>query len=319
VPALPRSVPGVADVEILRGDLAEYGPPDLLVEVPHAADQPEDYAALRRLLKGALPQDLEHFFFVNTDVGALAVGRAVAEAVVAADPRRSALVLACRVPRTFVDCNRNLDAGPGGSLATGGLTPGLPPYITHPADQALLTERHRAYVALTDAACAAVLGAGGQALVPHSYAPRTVGIDQVDDQIVQKLHRVYAPGLADSWPLRPQVDLITRDAEGRRLCPDGAVEALLAAYGALGVEAVENGTYWLHPATRAATLSARYPGRLLCLELRRDLLVQAWTPFAPMACDPAAVARLSAPLVEFYLRALHGAPGKSGPRSAGAP
>ena len=98
MPALFRSVPGVADVEILRGRLAEDGPPDLLVEVPHAADRLEDYTAVRRLLKGVLPQDLEHFFFVNTDVGALAIGRTVARAVVAAAPHRSALVVACRVP-----------------------------------------------------------------------------------------------------------------------------------------------------------------------------------------------------------------------------
>ena len=148
---------------------------------------------------------------------------------------------------------------------------------------------------LTDQAYADLADADGFALVPHTYAPRTVGIDRVDHDIVDRLRAAWAPGVAETWPLRHPVDLITRDGAGARLCPEGAAEALTAAYGALDIEAAENGTYWLHPATRAALLSSRYPGRLLCLELRRDLVVQRWTPLQPLTVDPAAPAAWARP------------------------
>ena len=279
-----RSIPGVAHVVRLQGALAGEGtPPSLLVEVPHGADRPRHYHALAERLKGELPADLIDFFYVNTDVGAWDLGQAAAAAFLQRHPARSALLIRCLVPRTFIDCNRVL--GDPASLAEGGLTPGLQPYIHDPADQALLRGLHAAYVQLTDAAYRAVCGAGGLALCPHTYAPRSVGIEQVDADIVEALHRVYAPERAESWPLRAEVDLITRDEHGARQAPPGVVEAVTAGLTAEGLEVAENGTYWLHPASRAAQLAARHPQRLLCLELRRDKAVHTWDPFTPMRAD----------------------------------
>lgn len=271
--------------------------PDLLVELPHAAWRRAHFEAVRARLVGALPEGLIDFFFVNTDVGAEAVALALASALVEAEPRRSALVLACRVPRTFVDCNRVL-----GEQVTG-MTPGLAPYVNDPADQALLSELHRGYVEAADRWVDRVCGAGGVAISLHSYAPRTVPIEVITDRIVEDLHRVYAPELADTWPLRPEVDLISTDLDGKRLLSDALVEPCLRGYAALGLEVTEGRTYPLHPATQAARFAARHPGRTLCLELRRDLLVREWRPFAEMEVDPRAAERLAGPLLEAVRRA----------------
>ena len=99
------------------------------------------------------------------------------------------------------------------------------------------------------------------------------------------------------------VSLITDTPDGRDLSPPGLAAALIAAYAEEGLNAVRGGTYSLHPATAACASAQRWPGRLLCLELRRDLLVERWTPFSPMQAAPDAVARLSGPLIQ----ALHAA------------
>jgi hypothetical protein len=274
---LPTSVQGVAHVEVVRGGRAAPDVrPRLLVEVPHGADRALHYGLLEKRLQGPLP--------------------AVAQRYVEVQPSEAVLLVRCLVPRTFVDCNRELDAGAQGELGKGGVTAGIAPYITNPGDHALLRQLHARYISLVDDAYAAVVAPGGVALVPHTYAPRTVGIDKVDENIVSELHRVYAPGVVEGWPLRPEVDLITRDAAGASLCVPHAAERLAAALGAVGVSVEDSSTYFLHPATRAATLSARYPGRLLCLEVRRDLLVRAWTPFAEMDADPDKIARFAGPL-----------------------
>lgn len=302
---VPKSVAGVAHVEVLRGPGAAPGDaPTLLVEVPHGADRAIDYGLLERQLHGPLPAGLADFFFVNTDVGAWALGREIAERVIAARPHTVALLVRCLVPRTFVDCNRDLDTAYGGDLRTGGVTPGIPPYIENPADHALLRQLHARYISLTDDAYEVVMAAGGLAVVPHTYAPRTVGIEKVDHRIVEELHRVYAPDLVDTWPLRAEVDLITKTPEGERRCPEGSVDALVAGFAAEGLSAHEGDTYYLHPVTRAATLSDRYPGRLLCFEARRDLVVQQWTPFAEMQADDDKVARMARPVAAFLAGAL---------------
>src|SRR6202011_3940485 len=119
VPSI-ESISEVAEVErILGKDCDPSAPPALLVEVPHGADRRAHYEALRRRLVGDLPADLHIFFHVNTDIGAYDYGRRVAEQVVAALPRRSALVIRCLVPRTFIDTNRLEDAPE--KLANGGL------------------------------------------------------------------------------------------------------------------------------------------------------------------------------------------------------
>lgn len=291
------SIVGVADVVWVRGAQAAAAAPTLLVEVPHGADRLKDFERLRALLVGDLPDDLVAYFLVNTDVGAWDLGLAVARQLVAAEPTRVVVLVRSRIARTFVDCNRLADA-PQGDLAAGGLTAGLAPYIRHPDDQSLLLDLHRQYLALVDHWVARVCRADGLVLVPHSYAPRSVGIDVIDDDIGPRLRACWSAEQVERWPLRAPVDLITRTGDGRQWSPAGLVEQVIVAYRELGVQAVEGGTYSLHPSTVAYATSLRHPGRLLCLEVRRDLLVQAWTPFAEMQADPAAVERLAAPLVE---------------------
>lgn len=289
------SIPGVCEVERIRGARAGARP-DLLLEVPHGATRAADFERLRGALRGAYPADLRDFFFVNTDVGAPELARRVAERVVAADPRRSAAVIRCLVPRTFVDCNRiiDADAAPRASAA-GELTPGVHAWVRDPEDLALLLAHHRAYRACVEEACALVCGSGGRAVMVHSYAPRSVEVP-VDEHIVASLRAAYAPARRESWPLRAPVDLIVDTPDGTRLAAEDLVERVRAGYTAAGFEVALNGAYSLHPGTLASLLARRHPGRTLCLELRRDLLVPEFTPFAEMHVDPVKLERLAAPL-----------------------
>jgi hypothetical protein len=280
--ALPASIADVVDVELLRGSHANpEAAPDLLVEVPHGADQRSHYDRLRERLRGELPADLHLFFHVNTDVGAWAYGRATAEALLAADPSRSVLLIRSLIPRTFIDCNRRADYS-GGRLDQGALTPGIPSYVYDQGDRELLLELHGRYVDVARRAFEIVCGAGGLALVPHTYGPRSLGIEAVDERIVESLRWACAPDRHDSWPLRREIDLLTRDADGREWAPAGLEAELLAHFGEAGFEVVANDTYHLHPSTLGYEWSTTYPGRVLSLEVRRDLLVEAWLPFEEM-------------------------------------
>lgn len=304
--ALPlASIEGVAHVERLDGPGADpAAPPCLLVEVPHGADRRAHYDALRARLVGDLPADLHVFFHVNTDVGAWDYGRRVAERVVAASPGRSALLIRCLVPRTFIDTNRLEDASE--DLAKSGMTSGVAPYVRHPADLALLLGLHRAYVRLVERAVELVCGSGGFGLCPHTYGPRTMGIAAIDDRIVEELRRAHEPVAWASWPLRPEIDLITKDPDGVRRAPEQVTTELLAAYRALGLDAVECATYTMHPSTQGARWATRFPDRFLCLEVRRDLLVESYTPFEEMHTRPDAVARVAEPIaaaIDRWLRA----------------
>ncbi|MCA9540794.1 MAG: hypothetical protein KC620_17965 [Myxococcales bacterium] len=300
--ALPRSIEGVVHVELLRGAKAADAPPTLLVEVPHGADERAHYDALRTRLVGTLPDDLHVFFHLNTDVGAWAYGRAVAEAVVAAEPTRAALVLRCLIPRTFIDCNRPADFTGDTDLDKGGVTAGIPAYVRDPADRALLLDLHRRYVRVVEQAFAAVCGQGGLALLPHTYGPTTLGIARVDEDIVDLLRWAHEPERVDTWPMRAEIDLLTRDAEGKDWSPRGLEALLMQRFRAAGFDPRANDTYNLHPATLGHTWSVRYPKQVLCLEVRRDLLVPKWRPFEPMRADAARVARVVEVLAPALLR-----------------
>lgn len=290
------SIPHVADVERIDGAQADRAAaPTLLVEVPHGADERAHYDALRSRLVGDLPAELEIFFHVNTDIGAWQWGRQVAEAVVAADPRQSALVIRCLIPRTFIDTNRLETASD--DLSKAGLTAGVAPYVRHPKDIELLLSLHRAYVALTRRAYAAVCERGF-ALSPHTYGPRTMAIEKIDDSIVSALRKAHEPDEWAKWPVRPPIDFITKDPGGRRLAPEAMVDALLADFRALGIEAADSATYTLHPSAQGSHWAARYPDRFLCLEVRRDLLVEAYTPFVQMKVRPDAALRIAAPVAK---------------------
>ncbi len=273
------SIPEIVDVEVLRGrDAGHDDVPAFLVEVPHGADERRHYDRLRSRLQGALPDELHAFFHINTDVGAWAYGRRVAERLVALQTTRSAVVVRSLIPRTFIDCNRPATKA-GGDLAQGGLSAGIPSYVRDERDVVLLTDLHRQYVDVAGAAFAAVCGGGGLALVPHTYGPRSLGIKAVDDDSVKKLKWAGAPERESSWPLRADVDLLTRDGQKNELSPPGMEHTLLGAFVAAGFSTKANDTYYVHESSLAYTWSTTYPGQLICLEVRRDVLVPQWRPF----------------------------------------
>ena len=297
---LPTSLADVADVEVLRGARAG-GPAALLVEVPHGADR-ADYDALAARMVGALPADLHEFFSVNTDVGAWELGRRVAERVVAADPTRTAIAIRCRIPRTFIDTNRIEEATD--DLAAGGMTASVPAYVTDDRDRALLLGLHRRYVELVEQAHAA-LAPHAAVLLPHTYGPVTLGIDRVADDIVDKLRWAHEPDRLATWPVRHEVDLITRSDDGAVAASAALVAAVGDAYRALGIQVGENATYHLHPSTLAHRWATRFSERVFCLEVRRDLLVRQWTWNGANEVLPGSVDRFAAPIaaaIDAWLR-----------------
>lgn len=298
-----HSLPDVCDVHLVRG-VHGSGTPDVVLEVPHGATRAADFDRLRGALRGPFPDDLRDFFFVNTDVGAPELALRIAERVVAADPRRTAAVLRCLVPRTFVDCNRVIDPAEGPRRsAAGEVTPGVHAWVRDPADVAHLLALYGAYRSLVEAAVAAAVERGGTAWMVHTYAPRSIDVP-VDEEIVRRLREAYAPGNLERWPLRPSVDLIVDTPEGRRLADPALVDRVRARLSAEGFDVALGGAYALHPATLAAHLAARHPGRTLCFEVRRDLLVREFTPFDEMHAEPMKVDRVAAPLAAALLDAL---------------
>ena len=297
-------IPGVCEVawHPPAGDANhDTSGPALLIEVPHGATRPRDYPDLRARLVGALPDDLDHFFYVNTDIGAPECADWLARAL--AERGHGVLILRCGVPRTFIDCNR-VAAGALPGVVVDGLTPAVASYIHEPADEQLLTDLHVRYHALVARAYARVCGRGGLALQLHTYAPRSVGIDVIDADIVRALHRAYEPATYATWPERPPVDLITAGPDARVLAHPGLVAATITGYRELGIEVGENITYRLHPATMGYHYAAHYPAQLLCVEMRRDLLADPFIPFGESFINPTKVARMTAPLLTATADAL---------------
>ena len=288
----PASIPGIVDVMVLRGTRGA-AEPDLVIEIPHGATETVDFTRVADRLTSPLPEGLVDFFHVNTDAGAPELAAEAAARLVAADATRTVAILRCRVPRTFLDCNRRLDATPE-DFKAGKVTPGTMPWITSPADRALLRDAYDRYVGAVDAA-AASLRADGAFLMLHTYAPRTVDV-QIDADIVKNLRRAYEPDLAETWPLRPELDVIGRAPDGSDLAPSAVVAALRAALAPLGLTVADSATYPLHPSTLAYHRVLAHPGRALCLAVRRDLLAEPFAPFSQMNIDAGKVARLAGPL-----------------------
>jgi len=299
-PSPLASIPGVVDVHVARGVRTPAGAPiDLMIEIPHGATRTEDFTALAARLTSPLPEGLVDFFHVNTDAGAPELGLAIAARFVADEPTRSAAVLRCRIPRTFIDCNRRIDASPD-DFKAGKVTPGLMPWITTPADRALLRAAYDRYVDAV-AAAAARLAADGAMLMLHSYAPRTVDVE-VDHAIVASLRRAYRPEVEPTWPLRPEIDVIARALDGTSHAPAAVVEALRDALAVIDLPLAESATYPLHPSTLAWDHVMARPGRALCVEVRRDVLADPFEPFAQMQIGAAKVERLVVPFVRALRR-----------------
>lgn len=276
-----------------------HGPLDaeLLIELPHGATEQVDYDRVRARIASPLPADLDGFFRVNTDVGSPEVAFAISAALEAAG--RSALVVRCRLPRTFVDCNRVHDSRP---IAEGGMTPIVPEYVTDADDVAWLTEQWQAYQRVADAAYARVCGRGGRALMLHTYAPRSVGIDRIDDGIVAALREAWSE--PERWPDRPDVDLITRDSRGRLWADRRWLAGTRERLTGEGWQVEENATYRAHAATTAFAHGRRYPGQTLCLEIDRALLVEEWLPLQPLSVVADRSARFGRAIADALPRGL---------------
>ena len=297
---LLTSLPEILDVTTVRGARARPDAAlDLLIEIPHGATATRDFTTLAAKLTSPLPDGLVDFFHVNTDAGAPELARAIAERFVAEEPTRSAAVLRCRIPRTFVDCNRRIDAS-AADFKAGKVTPGLMPWITTGADRELLRAAHDRYVGAVREAITH-LARDGALLLLHSYAPRTVDVE-VDLQIVANLRRAYEPDREPAWPLRPEIDVIGRELDGTDRAPAGVVAALRHELAGLGIELAESATYPLHPSTLAWDHVVARPGRVLCVEVRRDLLAEPFEPFAEMRIGVAKVDRLVGPFVRALRR-----------------
>lgn len=266
-------------------------PADLLIELPHGATREAHFDVLRKKLVGAYPQDLKEFFFVNTDVGAPECAAEIARRLAAGGA--SVLIVRCLIPRTFIDCNRLID----GTASTGEMTPGMPEYVGDARDVRALVRLHASYQTLVGQAYELVCAPGGIALILHTYAPRNVRIDKIDDGIVRALRRAYEPQAYERWERRPDVDLISEDVDGRQLAPPAIVERLKREYAAIGIEVGENATYRLHPETMGYVRSVAHPGRVLCMELSRGLLADPFAPFEEMRIGAQKVGYMVNPIV----------------------
>jgi predicted N-formylglutamate amidohydrolase len=285
------SIPGIVDVHVVRGSAsASSAAPDLVIEIPHGATSTEDFTTLAARLTSPLPDGLVDFFHVNTDAGAPELAMAIAEHFVADEPTRTVTVLRCRIPRTFIDCNRRIDAAPA-DFKAGKVTPGLMPWITTDQDRALLRGAYDRYVGTVREVFAQVPTNGGLLLL-HTYAPRTVDVE-VDADIVKNLRRAYTPEVEPTWPLRPEVDVIGKALDGTDHAPATVVATLRAELAEVGITVADGATYPLHPSTLAWDHVMARPGRAVCIEVRRDLLADPFDPFAQMKIGPAKVARLA--------------------------
>ena len=157
---------------------------------------------------------------------------------------------------------------------------------------------HRAYTAAAEATYREICGTKrpGFALTLHTYAPRSVNITQVRSSIVDELRAAYRPGVYETWPQRPEVDLITRTAGDQLLAPQGLLGKTSDGLEEAGFQVAQNHTYRLFQATMGFWHSKRHVGRVLCVELRRDLLAETFRPFEAMTISPEKAAAFAEPL-----------------------
>jgi len=275
--------------EIHQAGIPEKGR-RLLIEIPHGATERSHFDALSLQLQGIYPAGLEKFFHVNTDVGAPELAHALS-----ASPALSGVqvtVVRSLIPRTFIDCNRLLGADPA-LYREGKVTPATPDYVQHPADIEMLHGLLARYESAVSQAYQAVCGEGGVALMLHTYAPRSVPIQAVGNDIVQQLEFHYVPSRIENCDLRPEVDFIHQTSDGRNLVSPLALDQLGTALMEEGVNVARGVSYPLHPSTAAYHHARKFPHQTLCVEVRRDLLVQEWRPFEAMETSPERVAPIA--------------------------
>ncbi len=267
----------------------------LLVDVPHGATRRADYDAVFSQLKGKLPAQLEHFFYVNTDIGAPEGAQYLGRTLSAQGV--NVVFARCLIPRTFIDPNRVVALSAPGGVVKDGLTAAVPAYVRDEGDLQWLGEQHARYHEAVRAAYELVCGEhAGLAVQLHSYSPRSVGIEVVDDNIVNALHAAYEPEVYATWPLRPVVDLISATKDGSFRTAPALTDALLAEYARAGIEAKENATYHLAPAAMGMVYAQAWPQSVVCVELNRGHLADPFVPFGESPISPVKVERLCAPI-----------------------
>ena len=146
-----------------------------------------------------------------------------------------------------------------------------------------------------------MLPSQGALLMLHTYAPRTVDVE-VDSNIGPSLRRAYEPDKEPTWPLRPEIDVISKTLEGVDHAPAAVVDALRAELAALDIPVATSATYPMHSSTLAYDHVMARPGRALCVEVRRDLLADPFTPFEQMTIGAAKTARLVGPFASALRR-----------------
>lgn len=293
-----RSIPFIADLHNFQGSEAGDSV-DLLVEVPHGATDAEDFLELASQLVGPLPDDLIHFFYVNTDIGAPETALFLAKHLTDRDPSLHIEVVRCRIPRTFIDVNRKIDST-SQDYKEGGVTPGIPAWSQHPADLKLLKSRYFAYQDLVESSKARMTPDGLMILL-HTFSPRSVGVE-VTENIVADLHRAYQPEVFQGWRLRPELELISQDLNGTNFSPQALIDLLSLHTKAAGLDLRQNTTYPLHPSTTGYHHAVELEDRILCLELRRDLLTDPFRPFGKNEILPELVEKVASPILDALLQ-----------------
>ena len=96
--------------------------------------------------------------------------------------------------------------------------------------------------------------------------------------------------------MRPEVDLLTRDLQGKTWAPMSLVNDVATGLAAIGLDVQQSKTYALHPATQAWRWSSAHADQTLCIEIRRDVLVRRFALLEPMQSDLEKVAAVSKPI-----------------------
>lgn len=296
---LPSSVDGVVEISHFASAGSRKW---LFIEVPHGATRKSDYDAVATKLKSTLPDQLEHFFFVNTDIGAPEGAAWLGKNLSAQGI--NVVVARCLIPRTFIDSNRVIAPAQDGKVVDG-LTPAVPGYIDSKEDAQWLTAQHSKYHQAVHAAYQEICrGADGLALQLHSYSPRSVSIEKTDGGIVKALHAAYVPEVYAKWPERPPIDIISALSDGSFRAAPRLVEALLAEYAKAGIAAKENGTYHLHTIAMGYEYARAYPQQVICVELNRGLVADPFVPFGVSPISEAKVEKMVAPIGRVLAAAL---------------